>query len=419
MLLFATVLAVALSAQANDGPEETPAPAEHVWGEITPIADADGHSLDAFHKALRKTARGEAKTRILQFGASHTAADLFTGYLRRRLQDRFGDAGHGWFMPVRPWRTYRHQDIKFENSKSKRLRWNWERVSQLDRPFVHEDGLLGLAGMSVDSDSKRQWGRFRTSNSGPYGDKATQFELWYRTQKGGGDLWLTIDGKRQKIKTRGKSGVGYFTKKLADRGHQIELRPRGNGQVRLFGAVMEREHNGVVLDTLGINGSRAANMLAWDYKTWAELVKRRDPALIILAYGTNESGDKDEPIAVYEKNLRTVLKRVRKAAPRASCVLFGPTDRPKVHRISRKDPLPSFTLRPRTAAIVEVQRKVTAELGCGFFDAVAATGGNFSIVSWAHAEPRLAYKDFVHLTNRGYRRIADLFYGALMSGFAE
>jgi lysophospholipase L1-like esterase len=49
---------------------------------------------------------------------------------------------------------------------------------------------------------------------------------------------------------------------------------------------------------------------------------------------------------------------------------------------------------------------------------VSATGGLFSIVSWADHDPRYAWTDYVHLTSRGYRRLADLFTSALLQGYA-
>ena len=389
-------------------------------GSPVRVDDADGHSLDAFHAALARTARGEAKTRILQFGASHTAADIFTGRMRRSFQARYGDAGHGFFMPARPWKTYRHQDLVFENSRYKRWRWSWDFIRQVPCDDCRQDDILGLAGMSVSATSRRQWSRFRVSRDGTYGRSATRFELFYYKQPGGGDLYLKIDrGTRQRIRTRGQPGIGYFERELEDGFHEFEMKVRGNGEVRVFGATLERDHPGVIMDTLGINGARAASMLGWNYALWEELVRRREPALIILAYGTNESGDKDEPIRVYASNLRRVLKRVRTAAPNASCVLFGPTERPHVHRRRRRDPLPSFTARMRTTQIVETQRAVSKELGCGFWDAVAATGGQWSIVNWAHHTPRYAYSDYVHLTRRGYYLLADLFEDALLDGFEE
>jgi lysophospholipase L1-like esterase len=190
--------------------------------------------------------------------------------------------------------------------------------------------------------------------------------------------------------------------------------------VRLYGGVLERDTPGIVFDTLGINGARAVSMLKWDYKLWETLMKKRRPNLVILAYGTNEAGDRDEPIEVYQANLRKVLKRVRNAAPKASCVLFGPTDRPiledRANKKNKKNVDKTFHVRPRVSLVNESQKRISAEFGCAYFDAIEATGGQFSIVSWADQEPRLAYGDYVHFTNRGYRVLANKFLSALLKG---
>ena len=45
------------------------------------------------------------------FGASHTGGDYWTGHLRRILQARYGDIGHGFTMPVPMYRSARAHDI--------------------------------------------------------------------------------------------------------------------------------------------------------------------------------------------------------------------------------------------------------------------------------------------------------------------
>ncbi|MCA9600528.1 MAG: hypothetical protein KC417_00810, partial [Myxococcales bacterium] len=63
---------------------------------------------------------------------------------------------------------------------------------------------------------------------------------------------------------------------------------------------MEGEEPGVVVDALGVNGARAKNQLWWDDASFRAELAKRDPALVALAYGTNESGDDDVPIETYE-----------------------------------------------------------------------------------------------------------------------
>ena len=62
-------------------------------GGLSNVASAGGKSsLEHFHQALAELQRGERKTvRVSVYGASHTQADVYPGYLRTYLQSRFGD----------------------------------------------------------------------------------------------------------------------------------------------------------------------------------------------------------------------------------------------------------------------------------------------------------------------------------------
>lgn len=48
----------------------------------------------------KRVAPPDSVLRISQLGDSHTAADIFTGQLRQKLQQRFGGAGIGWISPI-------------------------------------------------------------------------------------------------------------------------------------------------------------------------------------------------------------------------------------------------------------------------------------------------------------------------------
>ena len=175
---------------------------------------------------------------------------------------------------------------------------------------------------------------------------------------------------------------------------------------------VERDRPGVILDTLGINGSRARYQLLWDEALHREHLRRRDPDLVVLAYGTNESGD-DSPIGEYEKNLRAVLDRVADTVPEASCLLVGPSDRPV--EVGER----VFEDRRRTAQLIEVQHRVALEYGCGFFDLVAFQGGALSTVQWAAHDPAYASQDHIHYTKLGYQRLAEVLLPALLEGMDE
>ena len=142
-----------------------------------------------------------------------------------------------------------------------------------------------------------------------------------------------------------------------------------------------------------------------------QYLRMLDPNLIVLAYGTNESGDDDHPIESYEASLRSVVARIRGTTPNASCLLIGPSDRPMQGEDGE------LVDRPRTHQVIDAQRRVSRDFGCAFFDLVAFGGGPMSIVEWAAADPAYAQRDHIHYTVRGYRRLGEVLHDALMADF--
>jgi lysophospholipase L1-like esterase len=180
----------------------------------------------------------------------------------------------------------------------------------------------------------------------------------------------------------------------------------------LFGLAVERDQPGVVVDTLGINGSRARYQLLWDDEVYQEHLRRREPDLVVLAYGTNESGD-ESPLEDYERDLRAVVKRMRDTVPDASCLLIGPSDRPM--QVEER----VFEDRTRTARLIETQHRIALEHGCGFFDLVAFQGGALSMLQWAANDPAYASQDHIHYTRVGYQRLGEVLLSALLEGMPE
>jgi len=381
-------------------------PASATKPSFTPIFDRDGHALTRFHRSLRRTAGGIGQTRILQYGASHTEADIFTGYLRQFFQNRFGDAGHGYIMPARPWRGYRHMDAQLESSDG----WFTDKAYRRDS---RKDGLYGLAGFSVSSADKADFGAVATSKKSAFGKNVSRFEVFYLRQTQGGSFDISVDGNHyMRVRTGAlELGLGVRSIRVQDGPHRLEIRPVGDGEVRLLGTVMERGAPGVVVDSLGIRGARASVHLRWNEALWRAQIRRRAPDLVLLAYGTNEAGDTNVSIKHYESQLSKVLERLRVAVPNASCVLVGPTDRPVKRRRGK------VRHRPRTDDIIRSQRRIGARYRCGFWDSVRSMGGPLSIVRWHRADPPLARKDYVHLTTRGYFALADDLARALLHGY--
>jgi hypothetical protein len=149
--------------------------------QTVPVVEGPGHALDPFFARLARTERREAGavTRILHYGDSVVASDYVSGTVRRRLQARFGDAGHGFILVANPWEWYFHNDVEHWSEG------DW-RASRLAGP-VTSDGMYGLGGVSFASYGGSA-ATFGTATRGDFGRHASRFDLYYLEQPGGGDV---------------------------------------------------------------------------------------------------------------------------------------------------------------------------------------------------------------------------------------
>jgi lysophospholipase L1-like esterase len=327
-----------------------------------------GHELDNFYGALRSLEKRARQThvRVAWLGDSHGAADMWSGPLRAALQAKFGDGGPG---------------------------------------FVHVGYKCGvlLAGSSDDPHATLTVADAQLSGK----------LLWDFCYKLGGaqdELQLGVTGLPDRvIKVAGGEAIGVlrhvsFTTSGAS--PALKVVPLG-GQPGLCGVTIETDpatQPGVVLDTLGINGARLTTPLAWNETAWVAELARRPPSLVIVEYGTNESGDHTIHPEAFVENLRRLLARVRAASPNSDCLVLAPTDRADTE--------------DRTPIVRDALRDAAKALACGFWDTYTVMGGKGSISAWRNETPPRAAGDGVHLNARGYKELGDQLAAYVLAGYA-
>jgi lysophospholipase L1-like esterase len=416
----ATVGAVRLADETSDRPELAlpdrvsipagsaglpPLPAEvRTKAPPRPIEDPSGRALDAFHAALDRVERKQpgALARVLHYGDSLLAIDYVSSTLRRKLQERFGDAGHGYMPIANPWPGYFHNDVARQASTE------WL-VSRVVGPFA-TDNLYGLGGVSFTGTSRAAWATYATSTRGTFGKAVSTFAVQYLAQPGGGDLEVVLDGgERETFSTASeRAGLATWTKKVPDGAHKFELRVV-KGPVRAFGTWMDRDGPGVILDSIGIQGCRLRFLDQSDDAHWAEALRARAPDLVIFEFGLNEAADDFAyPMDKYKETAAKVLEQVRAALPAASCLVVSPND----VAIKRGADL---STRPVVPYLVRAQREVAQQCGCGFFDTYSAMGGFGSMAAWYRRG--IGGPDLTHPTVVGADVIGTWLYQALMERY--
>ncbi len=359
-------------------------------------------ALARFHQAL--TRLGDAldsnrKVRVVVYGSSNTAGDRYTGYLRGYLQARFGNGGPGFVAAVPLWKWHRHQEVELHASKG------WQVTHDLQPGSGHDGryGLMGVYGSTARTGAHIEL-RLRRNDA-----TARRWSIWYDGQPDGGAFEVRV-GDQPPMRHGGPAaqvGPSYADIELNKGASSLQIRSLGGGPIRLFGAVIERQGTGVVVDELGIGGSGARRVLRWNEGLWREQLIRRNPDLFVLAYGGIESMRKNYDAARWEREIGEVLDRFRRAAPEASCLVLAPQDR------APRGGGQGGTARRRPAAldsILAVLRRQALARDCAYFDTHAMMGGAGSMPAWVEAG--LARGDHVHFTPLGYAHLGRVLVNA-------
>ena len=325
---------------------------------------------------------------IVQWGDSHTAADDFTGGLRDQFQQRFGNGGSGFSVAGHPFPGYRRFDARGGGTPL------WQTVGGR---AGNGDGWFGLGGVSIVAD--------RPGQSVFLNTECDRLEVHFLQQPGGGRLALYDNEERlDDIDTGGELTAGFVRYEAQPGPHRFSLRTLDRKPVRVFGWVADKAA-GVTYEALGLNGAEAGVILKWNPEMLATYVHRREPALIVLAYGTNEASDPYWKHESYREMFAALVARLRETAPAATILVVGPPDRWSVVR-------GRWQLVAGIDGINADQRAVCKQLGCAYWDTRARMGGPGAMRDWLYAG--LAQGDRVHFNSAGYRRLASVLFADLM-----
>ena len=383
---------------------------EKIPDQASRLISDPSHALDSFYAKLARTDARESQaiTRIAHYGDSPVTNDGTTAPVRRLLQERFGDAGHGFILIDKPWVWYGHQAITFTSNAG----WT---IDTLASPGVG-DGAFGLGGASFRSTDAGKYVRFAPASGGDTGKNFSRMDVYFLRQSNGGQFTIDVNGSNEQTVTTVSEvpESGFWEIKAPQNGaNTFEIRTK-EGRVRLFGAVLENDGPGVVYDSLGINGASARLLVTvMNEQHWIAQLQHRRPDLVILNYGTNESeAASDSQVAVYERDLLEVVRRVREALPDASILILSPMDR-GTHVGGKVITLPSI---PK---IVDMQRRVALESNCAFLNLFEAMGGEGTMARWHEGRTHLVGGDLTHPTGEGAETIGKLIFQAIINGYEQ
>ena len=190
----------------------------------------------------------------------------------------------------------------------------------------------------------------------------------------------------------------------------MTVRSNGDGEVTLFGVVMERDQPGVVYDSIARPGATVHGLTVPKREEFVEGLRLRRPQLVIIGMGTNESGYENLTLPKYLADYKTVIEMIREAVPGVSILIMAPMDR---GTRGKDGDIVTMTAIPR---LVQWQRQAAEENSWWRSSTPIkrwAAKVDHGALSYT-GKPRLVNGDYTHPTLTGANRVGDWLVNALL-----
>lgn len=347
-----------------------------------------------------KDLRGGKKsgnTSVLILGDSHNQCEDFGIAFSRYLSDslQIPSAGRSFVFPYPLARTSHRSDMVFGPGKD----WHGCRFTKEENEC--EWGLAGWTAHCAQDSTAFSWkisrGNFQKGDEfillSPE-KSAGQFQVWMKDSTG------TTTEMLYNQKVAGYSAI------LAGRSHEIEfiLKKRiSESEFVLQGIIRRPVEEGVAFGISGTNGARLDHYLQNpDFQRHLKVI---NPALIIIALGTNDAFSGNFNPETTRQVLQELLTKIKSASPDAAILLVGPPD----HCVRKR------MVNPKTAKVNTVFSEVAETLDFVFWNQQKSMGGKGAVLAWR--SKGLATKDLVHFTPDGYSLQARLLGRAIRFEF--
>ena len=379
---------VAAAAVVTTAPAAKKTGVSHLSGE---------EHLTGFFQALRE--RKQGPVRVLHYGDSTLAGDGIAKTVRARMQASFGNGGPGFFVAGMDPRWMRRDDVRIERTGD----WNIQTIL-----FGGNNGRYGLGGVVAKPRGK---GQVLISPPRSKTTMGEHLELYAQKSKREDTPVVEVNG--QKIESLRRVEHKAFDQWIYDSTEPISRVKItiAEPNLEVYGAVLEAAR-GITWETTAVVGIASGSIRQFDAAHLAEQTAVRDPDLIVVMLGGNETnhGGLTTPEGrVYKEGFTAALNVLRQGAPKAACLVMSPLDQGVLNDDGR------ITSRPLIERMVSYQRQVSLDNGCAFWNTWQFMGGKDSFGRWL--SQGLAWTDLNHLTEKGLTRIGNAFSEALLQSY--
>lgn len=396
--------------RATTGPSGQSASSEPARSEERLAAQEEALPVETETSTPPPAAPAKNSFVILQIGDSHTAADLFTGEVRDRLQAVFGKGGL-FLPPGIPKAGVQSAELRIKAGDA----WSYNAMASTDEP-----DHFWLSGYTATATSAGA----TISFTAPSQQAFDSIDVSFLKSPGGGRAEILLDDEVvDMVMLDGRAGEPLIRRLLPTAGptgtfKTLAIRTASAGKVEFSGVFVDQRQSGLSYLSVGFPGARVSVLKRMAPENLADDMARLNPDMLVLAFGTNEGFDDNLDIAVYRKTLTEIIAAMKQGRPDLRIVLIGPPPGARQEN-SCADVRNACGTAPsagacwaqplKLAAVREAEMAVAMTVGASFWDWGSVLPSACDVEQGRLGDPALMGPDRVHLTGRGYRESADAF----------
>ena len=357
---------------------------------IYDYADDNAANMEAFYNKLTALKPNKGKVRIAYFGDSYIEADFITGQLRQKLQQLYGGAGPG-FIPMQSIVAGEYISLKFGSTNT------WADYNYHNNPQKDALGLSGHVYYSTGNASS-QYAALKNSSF-------KQVYLYTGQTPASTSVTVERDGVEETIPVNNTAYINStpLTNGTAINKFSVHC---NNTSLPVYGVSME-DSTGVYIDNYGFRGNTGALTLQLQPEVLKGFQQYFKYDLIVLHYGLNVVAHNDTNYAWYTKSMAKLIDKVKTNFPGVPVLLVSTSD-------VAYNEAGTYITDPVVPVLVATQQNIASTNKVGFFNLYYAMGGEGTIANWVEGDTTYAYKDYMHVNERGANKLAGIFLDKLL-----
>ncbi|MCQ2974660.1 MAG: GDSL-type esterase/lipase family protein [Bacteroidales bacterium] len=338
---------------------------------------------------------GKGNLSVVQLGASHTQADIFSNQMRFRLQTMHPGliGGRGFVFPYRMCKTNNPSNYSVEYSGF------WTSCRNVEYKRSCDLGISGVSATTLSSDACI---RVIMNPKNPIKYDCNQVKIFVEPGLGQFDILPEAYMGNYTVNKDYENGVieYKFDTYFSNVAFHLCKTDSIQNHFTFYGLSLENDNSGITYHSIGINGASIPSWLKCKY--FSKQLSFLKPDWIIIYLGVNDANTYSFKEDVYYNNYIELISEIKRCNPNVLFTFIVPND----FYLFRKRPNPA--VEEEEVAI----NKLVTRYNASMYSIYDVMGGFGSSKIWL--DHGLMSYDKVHMSVAGYTFSANLFFNAFL-----